>query len=52
MPLDAYIAETMAELERGGDEALVASARARRDALLNNELEAMNQFNDMMIGEG
>jgi uncharacterized oxidoreductase len=52
MPLDAYIAETMAELERGGDEALVASSRARRDALLNNELEAMNQFNDMMIGEG
>lgn len=50
MPLDAYIAETMAELERSGDEALVASVRARRDALLNNELEAMNQFNDMLMG--
>lgn len=50
MPLNAFIAETMAELESATDEALVASARARRDALMNNELAAMNQFNDMVMG--
>ena len=50
MPLDAYIAETMIELESGADEALVASARARRDALMNDELGAMIRFNDMLLG--
>ena len=50
MPLSAYIAETMAELESGADEALVASARARRDGLLNDEPGAMIRLNDMLLG--
>ena len=50
MRLDAYVAETMDELESAADEVLVASARARRDALLNDELGAMIRFNDMLMG--
>ena len=49
MPLQAYIDETMQVMETGALEVLVASAQERRDRLLNHELAAMNQFNDMLM---
>ncbi len=48
MPLDAFVAETIAALEAGGEEALVDRARNRRDALRGDEIAAMAQFNGLM----
>lgn len=50
MPLDAFIAETMAALESGAEEAYVEIARSRRDALRIDELGAATRFNDMLAG--
>ena len=49
MPLQAFLAETMQVMETGVEEVLVAEALQRRDRLLNNELEAMNNFNDLVM---
>jgi uncharacterized oxidoreductase len=50
MPLDAYIDETMRILATEAREIIVTSARSRIDTLRPNELQAMEQFNDMMLG--
>lgn len=47
MPLDDYMSETMLVMETGAVEVLVGAARERRDRLRNNELAAMDAFNDM-----
>ena len=49
MPLQAFLAETMQVMDSGVEEVLVAEALQRRDRLLNNELEAMNNFNDLVM---
>lgn len=50
MPLDEYIAETIAILATDAPEAYVERARHRRDTLRPDELEAVRQFNDLMSG--
>ena len=50
MPLGAFLTQTMAALEAGGDEALVAGARTRRDTLRSGEVAAMTAFNERMAG--
>ncbi|MEJ7648265.1 MAG: SDR family NAD(P)-dependent oxidoreductase [Nakamurella sp.] len=50
MPLDEYIAETIAILGTDAPEAYVERARNRRDILRPNELEVIRQFNDLMSG--
>ncbi len=48
MPLDEYIAETMAILGTEVGEAYVERARHRRDALRPNEIDATRRFNEFM----
>ena len=48
MPLDEYIAETIAVLGTAVAEAYVERARLRRDALRPDELSATRRFNDLM----
>lgn len=48
MPLDQYIAETMAALETGADEVLVPTAQERRDRMRQDEIAMTMGFNDMM----
>jgi uncharacterized oxidoreductase len=52
MPLDAFIAETMALLETDAEEILVSVARSRRDMLRKDELAAVAGFNDQLLGGG
>lgn len=49
MPLDRYVAETMTMFKKGAEEVLVDQARARRDTLRPNEIEATAQFNDTIL---
>ncbi len=48
MPLDAFIAETVAALEAGEPEAYVTSARQRRDAQRTGDIAATQRLNDLM----
>lgn len=48
MPLDAFIAETVAALLAGEPEAYVASARQRRDAQRTGDIAATQRLNDLM----
>jgi uncharacterized oxidoreductase len=48
MPLDEFIAETMAALEAGEPEAYVERARLRRDAQRTDDVGITAQFNDLM----
>jgi len=50
MPLDTYIAETMAVLGSNEVEVMVARARARADVARPNEVAATRAFNDLMKG--
>ena len=48
MPLEAFIAETVAALEAGEPEAYVTSARQRRDAQRTGDIAATQRLNDLM----
>ena len=48
MPLEAFIAETVAALESGEPEAYVTSARQRRDAQRTGDIAATQRLNDLM----
>lgn len=48
MPLDAYITETMAQLEAGTTEIVVAGAMAQLAALRPDERQAVARLNDVM----
>ena len=48
MPLDAFIAETVAALLAGEPEAYVTSARQRRDAQRTGDIAATQRLNDLM----
>ena len=48
MPLDAFIAETVAALGAGEPEAYVTSARQRRDAQRTGDIAATQRLNDLM----
>ena len=49
MPLDDYLAETIAILGTEAAEAYVERARHRRDALRTDEIDAIRQFNEFML---
>ena len=48
MPLDEFLAETLAALEAGEPEAYVARARERRDAQRIDDIGITTRFNDLM----
>ena len=48
MPLDAFVAETVAALEAGDPEAYVTAARARRDAQRTGDIVATQRLNEVM----
>jgi hypothetical protein len=48
MPIEAFIAETVAALEAGEPEAYVTSARQRRDAQRTGDIAATQRLNDLM----
>lgn len=48
MPLDDFLAETLAALEAGEPEAYVSRARERRDAQRVDDLGITKRFNDLM----
>ena len=48
MPVEQFIAETMAALEAGGPEAYVAASSQRRDAQRPNDVALTREFNESM----
>ena len=50
MPVDDFVAETMARLEAGDAEILVETARTRREAMTKDEVADVMRFNDLMTG--
>ena len=48
MPLEDFVAETLAALESGESEAYVARARERRDAQRTDDIGITKSFNDVM----
>lgn len=52
MPLEEFVAETVAALESGEPEAYVARARERRDAQRTNDIAATITLNDLMSTPG
>ncbi|HQY98191.1 MAG TPA: hypothetical protein PLU83_14465, partial [Phycicoccus sp.] len=50
MPLEDFVAETVAALEAGDPEAYVEVARQRRDAQRTGDIRATQALNDLMGG--